>query len=186
MDDLKVIESCLMGNGNMFSHIIDRYKNMVYDLAYRMCNNYQEAEDISQEAFLRSYQALSRFNPKYKFSTWLYQVTLNIIRDRFKKKKIKSISLDAPINSDKSNYYHQTSDTTHNPEAILANREKEEYIQQAIFSLPLKYREVIVLRHLKDLSYIEISSILKIPTGTVKVRIYRAREQLRDMLKNIE
>ena len=186
MDDLKVIESCLMGNRNMFSYIIDKYKNMVYDLAYRMCNNYQEAEDISQEAFLRSYQALSRFNPKYKFSTWLYQVTLNIIRDRFKKKKINPISLDAPINPDKSDYYHQTSDATHNPEAILANQEKEEYIQKAILSLPLKYREVIVLRHLKDLSYIEIASILKIPTGTVKIRIFRAREQLRDMLKDVE
>ena len=95
MDDLKIIESCLIGKTDIFSKLIDKYKNMVYDLAYRMTNNAHEAEDISQEAFLRSYQALSRFNPKYKFSTWLYQVTLNIIRDKLKKKTIAYITLVA-------------------------------------------------------------------------------------------
>jgi len=184
MDDLKIIESCLSGNVNIFSHLIDKYKNMVYDLAYRMCNNFQEAEDISQEAFLRAYQALSRFNPNYKFSTWLYQVTLNIIRDRFKKKTLKPTSLDAPIAFNGSDYFHQLTDSKDNPEEIVTNQEKAYQIQQAILSLPLKYREVTVLRHLKDLSYIEIASILKMPTGTVKIRLYRAREKLREILKN--
>jgi len=184
MDDLKIIESCLMGNADIFSHLIDKYKNMVYDLAYRMCNNSHEAEDISQEAFLRSYQALSRFNPQYKFSTWLYQVTLNIIRDRFKKKTIKSVSLDAPVTSNDSDYFHQPEDSSYNPEEIFTQQEKARRIQQAILSLSVKYREVTVLRHFKDLSYIEIASILKIPSGTVKIRLYRAREKLKEMLKD--
>lgn len=184
MDELKIIESCLLGNVNLFSHLIEKYKNMVYDLAYRMCNNCQEAEDVSQEAFLRAYQALSRFNPKYKFSTWLYQVTLNIIRDRLKKKKIKPISFDAPNNYNDSDYFHQAPDSKHDPEKIITKQEKINYVQQAILSLPLKYREVTVLRHLKDLSYVEIGLILKIPTGTVKIRLYRAREQLKIILKD--
>ena len=182
MDDLKIIESCLLGNTQMFSRLIDNYKNMVYNLAYRMSNNSQEAEDISQEAFLRAYQSLARFNPSYKFSTWLYQITLNIIRDKFKKKEIDYVSLDTPIETDDSEFYPQPADLTNNPEQIIAQKEDAQAIQEAIYSLPLKYREVIVLRHLQDLSYIEIANILKLPQGTVKVRLYRAREQLKKIL----
>jgi RNA polymerase sigma-70 factor (ECF subfamily) len=148
-----------------------------------MSNNPHEAEDISQEAFLRAYQSLARFNPSYKFSTWLYQITLNIIRDRFKKKELNYVSLDTPVETDDSEIYPQPADLTNNPEQIIVQQEHAQAIQQAILSLPLKYREIIVLRHLQDLSYIEISNILKLPTGTVKVRLYRAREQLRKILK---
>ena len=183
MDDLKIIESCLLGNTQMFSRLIDNYKNMVYNLAYRMSNNPQEAEDISQEAFLHTYQSLARFNPSYKFSTWLYQITLNIIRDKYKKKEIDYISLDTPVETDDSEFYHQPADLTNNPEQIISQKENLQTIQQAIYSLPLKYREVIVLRHLQDLSYMEIGNILKLPPGTVKVRLYRAREQLRKIIE---
>ena len=182
MDDLKIIESCLLGNTQVFSRLIDSYKNMVYNLAYRMSNNPHEAEDISQEAFLRAYQSLAHFNPSYKFSTWLYQITLNIIRDKFKRKEIDYISLDTPVETDDSEFYPQPTNFTNNPEQIITQKENLQTIQQAILSLSLKYREVIVLRHLQDLSYIEIANILKIPSGTVKVRLYRAREQLRKIL----
>jgi len=182
MDELKIIESCLLGNTEVFSQLIDSYKNMVYNLAYRMSNNPQEAEDISQEAFLRAFQSLVHFNSSYKFSTWLYQITLNIIRDRFKKKELNYISLDTPLKKDDREFYPQPADLTHNPEQIMAQQENTQTIQQAILSLPLKYREVIVLRHLQDLSYIEISNILKIPAGTIKIRLYRAREQLKKIL----
>ena len=156
---------------------------MVYNLAYRMSNSPHEAEDISQEAFLRAYQSLARFNPSYKFSTWLYQITLNIIRDRFKKKELNYVSLDAPVETDDSEFYPQPADSTNNPEQIMAQKENARAVQQAILSLPLKYREVLVLRHLQDLSYIEIANILKLPQGTVKVHLYRAREQLRKILE---
>ena len=184
MDDLKIIESCLLGNTQIFSRLIDNHKSMVYNLAYRMSNNPHEAEDISQETFLRAFQSLAHFNPSYKFSTWLYQITLNIIRDRFKKKELNYVSLDAPVETDDSEFYPQPADLTNNPEQIMAQKEDARAIQQAVSSLPLKYREVLVLRHLQDLSYIEISNILKLPSGTVKIRLYRAREQLRKILEN--
>jgi RNA polymerase sigma-70 factor (ECF subfamily) len=129
MDDLKIIESCLLGNTQVFSRLIDNYKNMVYNLA----------------------------------------------RDRFKKKELNYVSLDAPVETDDSEFYPQPADLTNNPEQIIAQKENLQAIQQAIHSLPLKYREVVVLRHLQDLSYIEISNILKLPSGTVKIRLYRAR-----------
>ena len=184
MDDLKIIEYCLLGNTKEFSKLIDKYKNMVYNLTYHMCNNLDDAEDLSQEAFLRAFQSLSRFNPSYKFSTWLYQITLNIVRDRFKKKSLNCLSLDAPIETDDSEIYRQHSDQTNNPEEIFSRKEKSRNIESAILSLPLTYREVIVLRHLQNLSYSEISSILKIPTSIVKVRLYRARQAFKKILLN--
>lgn len=182
MDELKIIECCLLGNREEFSKLIDKYKNMVYNLTYRMCNNLDDAEDLSQEAFLRAFQSLSRFNPAYKFSTWLYQITLNIVRDRFKKKNLNCLSLDVPIETNDSEIYRQHSDHTNNPEEIFSRKEKSKSIERAILSLPLTYREVIVLRHLQNLSYSEISSILKMPTGVIKVRLYRARQALKKIL----
>ena len=184
MDDLKIIEYCLLGNTKEFSKLIDKYKNMVYNLTYRMCNNLNDAEDLSQETFLRAFQSLSHFNPSYKFSTWLYQITLNIVRDRFKKKSLNCLSLDAPIETDDSEIYRQHSDQTNNPEEIFSRKEKSRNIESAILSLPLTYREVIVLRHLQNLSYSEISSILKLPTGVIKVRLFRARQALKKILLN--
>ena len=186
MDDLKIIERCLLGNREEFSKLIDKYKNMVYNLTYRMCNNLDDAEDLSQEAFLRAFQSLSRFNPSYKFSTWLYQITLNIVRDRFKKRSLNCLSLDASIETDDSEIYlqHPNSDHANNPEEAFSRKEKSKSIEKAILSLPLTYREVIVLRHLQNFSYSEISSILKIPASTVKIRLYRAREQLKKILLN--
>jgi len=182
MDDLKIIEYCLLGNTEEFSKLIDKYKNMVYNLAYRMCNNLDDAEDLSQEAFLRAFQCLPRFNPTYKFSTWLYQITLNIIRDRFRKKSLSCVSLDAPIETEDSKIYQQHSDYTNNPEEVITQQEKIKSIEKTIISLPLTYREVIVLRHLQGLSYSEISNILKIPTNIVKIRLYRARQTLKEIL----
>ena len=143
MDDLKIIESCLLGNTQTFSRLIDNYKNMVYNLAYRMSNNPHESEDISQEAFLRAFQSLARFNPSYKFSTWLYQITLNIIRDKSKRKEIDYVSLDAPIETSDSEYYLQPADLTNNPEEIITRQENTQVIQKAIRSLPLDRKSVV-------------------------------------------
>lgn len=182
MDELKIIESCLLGNTKVFSQLIDLYKNMVYNLAYRMSNNRQEAEDISQEAFLRTFQSLAHFNPSYKFSTWLYQITLNIIRDRYKKKELSYVSIDTPVETDDSEFYPQAPDSSNDPAQVISQVENFKIIQRAILSLSLQYREVVVLRHIQDLSYIEIANILKIPSGTVKIRLHRAREQLKKIL----
>jgi len=182
-DDLKIIEACLLGNSDAFSGIINRYKAMVYNLAYRMCGNFHDSEDVTQEAFVKTYRSLSHYNPSYRFSTWLYQITLNIIRDRLKKKKVDSISLDRPFPDGQIIKDGLISGKENNPEQYLTDQERREKIQQAIMSLPVQYREIIVLRHLEDLSYQELASILKVSPDAVKVRLYRAREQLKYFLK---
>lgn len=181
--DNLLIEQCLKGQQSSFSELIDEYKNLVFNLAYRMTNNLDDAKDISQEVFIRVYKSLYNFNPNYKFSTWLYQVTLNFCRDRFRKGKIPSVSLDAPLNEDdQKNFSSLIPNNENNPEEIFIEAEQTNFINALISSLPPKYREVIVLRHLRDLSYDEMSKILNISIGSVKTRLFRARGLLRNKL----
>jgi len=185
--DNLLIEQCLKGQQSSFSELIDEYKNMVFSLSYKMTNSLEDAEDISQEVFIRVYKSLYNFNPRYKFSTWLYQLTLNICRDRFRKGKIPSVSLDSPLNKDDQKDLRSIiPDNQNNPEDIIMGVEQTNFINDLITSLPLKYREVIILRHLKDLSYDEMSKILNISLGSVKTRLFRARELLKNKLKKNE
>ncbi len=178
--DNLLIEQCLKGQQSSFSELIDEYKNMVFSLSYKMTNSLEDAEDISQEVFIRVYKSLYNFNPRYKFSTWLYQMTLNLCRDRFRKGKIPSVSLDSPLNKDDQKDLRSIiPDNQNNPEDIIMGVEQTNFINDLITSLPLKYREVIILRHLKDLSYDEMSKILNISLGSVKTRLFRARELLK-------
>ena len=182
-----LIEQCLKGQQSSFSELIDEYKNMVFSLSYKMTNSLEDAEDISQEVFIRVYKSLYNFNPRYKFSTWLYQLTLNICRDRFRKGKIPSVSLDTPPNKDdQKDFSSIIPDNQNNPEDIIMGVEQTNFINDLITSLPLKYREVIILCHLKDLSYDEMSKILNISLGSVKTRLFRARELLKNKLKKNE
>ena len=185
--DNLLIEQCLKGQQSSFSELIDEYKNMVFSLSYKMTNSLEDAEDISQEVFIRVYKSLYNFNPNYKFSTWLYQMTLNLCRDRFRKGKIPSVSLDSPLNKDDQKDLRSIiPDNQNNPEDIIMGVEQTNFINDLITSLPLKYREVIILRHLKDLSYDEMSKILNISLGSVKTRLFRARELLKNKLKKNE
>jgi len=182
--DNLLIEQCLKGQQSSFSELIDKYKNLVFNLAYRTTNNLEDAEDISQEVFIRVYKSLYNFNPRYKFSIWLYQVTLNLCRDRFRKGKILSVSLDALSNeADQKNFKSLIADPKNNLEEIFLQAEQTNFINDLIVSLPFKYREVIILRHLRDLSYEEMSKILNISLGSVKSRLFRAREILKNKLK---
>ena len=182
--DNLLIEQCLNGRQGSFSKLIDKYKKLTFNVAYRMTNNLQDAEDISQEVFIRVYRSLYNFNPNYKFSTWLYQMTLNICRDRFRKGKIPSVSLDAPFNKDdQKDFSSIIPDNQNNPEDIIMGVEQTNFINDLIASLPPKYREVITLRHLRDLSYEEMSKILNISLGSVKSRLFRARELLKNKLQ---
>jgi len=182
--DNLLIEQCLKGQQSSFSELVNKYKSLVFNLSYRMTNNLEDAEDISQEVFIRVYKSLYNFNPRYKFSTWLYQVTLNLCRDRFRKGKIPSISLDTPPNEgDQKDFNSLIADPKNNQEEIFLQVEQTNFINDLIASLPLKYREVIILRHLRDLSYEEMSKILNISLGSVKSHLFRARELLKNKLK---
>ncbi|MDZ5474160.1 RNA polymerase sigma factor SigW [Bacillus sp. 31A1R] len=179
------IKQVLKGDQSAFAEIVEIYKDKVYQLCYRMLGNRHEAEDMAQEAFIRAYVNITRFNINLKFSTWLYRIATNLCIDRIRKKK-PDYYLDAEVSgTDGLTMYSQVAADTSLPEDDLENLELQETIQKEISKLPEKYRSVIVLKYIEELSLNEISEILDIPLGTVKTRIHRGREALRHQLRNV-
>lgn len=179
----KRIKEVIKGDQNAFGEIVELYKDKVFQLCYRMLGNRHEAEDIAQEAFIRAYVNINSFNINLKFSTWIYRIATNLCIDRIRKKK-PDYYLDAEVSgSDGLTMYSQIAADTALPEEELQSLELQETIQKEISKLPEKYRTVIVLRYIEELSLNEISEILDLPLGTVKTRIHRGREALRQQLR---
>jgi len=181
--NLLLIKKALQGDEQAFAQIVERYRNQIYGFIYRMVKDRVEAEDLTQETFIKAYNALGSFNTEYAFSTWLYKIATNNCIDFFRKRRLKTYSLDNPIQAKDGELTRDFPDHDLGPEKGLISREKTLQIQDAIESLPPKYKQAILLRHAKDKSYEEIAEELNIPLGTVKVRIFRAREMLKKKLK---
>jgi RNA polymerase sigma-70 factor (ECF subfamily) len=181
----KRIKQVKKGDRNAYADIVDIYKDKIYQLCYRMLGNAHEAEDIAQEALIRAYVNIENFDINRKFSTWLYRIATNLTIDRIRKKK-PDYFLDAEVSgTDGLNMYSQIAADGKLPEEEVMTIELQETIQEKILRLPEKYRAVIVLKYIDELSLIEISEILNIPVGTVKTRIHRGREALRKQLRDL-
>lgn len=181
----KRIKQVLKGDQGAYGEIVEIYKDKVFQLCYRILGNRHEAEDMAQEAFIRAYVNISSFNIDLKFSTWLYRIATNLCIDRIRKKK-PDYYLDAEVSgTDGLTMYSQVASDTTLPEDEIESLELQETIQREITKLPEKYRSVIVLKYIEELSLNEISEILDIPLGTVKTRIHRGREALRHQLRNV-
>jgi len=181
----KRIKQVLKGDQNAYADIVNLYQHKLYQICYRMLGNKQEAEDIAQEAFVRAYINLHSYDQKRKFSTWIYRIATNLCIDRIRKKK-PDYYLDAEVaGTDGLDMYSQIAADEKLPEDVVAQMELQERIQYEISRLPDKYRSVIVLKYIEELSLQEISEILDMPLGTVKTRIHRGREALRKQLNNL-
>ncbi len=178
-----LVQKAVQGDREAFNKIVQRYRGQIYGFIFRMVKNREEAEDLVQETFIKAYRALGSFNTEYAFSTWLYKIATNNCIDHFRKRRLKTYSLDKPIQSKDGELARDFPDTAQGPETGLISREKTLQIQKAINSLPEKYKQAILLRHARDKSYEEIAKELDLPLGTVKVRIFRAREMLKKKLK---
>ncbi len=182
-NDSELINKAKNGDAKAYEGLLKKYKNSVYNLVYRMVRDIQEAEDLTQEAFIKAFNSLASFNEEYAFSTWLYKIATNNCIDFFRKRKLQTYSLDKPIQYKDSEIQHEIPDPDLNPEKSILARERSNMIQKAIKTLPKKYYTAIVLRHNDEKSYEEIAEILDLPLGTVKARIFRAREMLNKALK---
>lgn len=181
----KRIKQVLKGDQNAYADIVNLYQHKLYQICYRMLGNKQEAEDIAQEAFVRAYINLHSYDQKRKFSTWLYRIATNLCIDRIRKKK-PDYYLDAEVaGTDGLDMYSQIAADEKLPEDVVTQMELQDRIQYEISRLPDKYRSVIVLKYIEELSLQEISEILDMPLGTVKTRIHRGREALRKQLNNL-
>lgn len=181
----KRIKQVLKGDQSAYEDIVNLYQHKLYQVCYRMLSSKEEAEDITQEAFVRAYINLHSFDQKRKFSTWIYRIATNLCIDRIRKKK-PDYYLDAEVaGTEGLDMYSQIAADEKLPEETVEQMELQERIQYEISRLPDKYRAVIVLKYIEELSLQEISEILEMPLGTVKTRIHRGREALRKQLANV-
>ncbi|WP_166246155.1 RNA polymerase sigma factor SigW [Paenibacillus turpanensis] len=170
------------GNRRAFADLVELYKDKMFHLGLRMLSNRQEAEDIVQETFLRVYMNLDRYDENQKFSTWIYRIATNLCIDRLRKRKA-SYSLDAEISDGEGqDFYSMLRSEDPTPEDVLLLSETKQKIHNAIRELPEKYKSVVILRYLHDLSLQEIGDVLNMPVTTVKTRVHRGREYLRKIL----
>lgn len=175
INDNLIVKKVLEGDKEAFGELINKYSEKVYNLILRMINNSEEAKDISQKVFLRAYSYLYSFNPKQKFLTWLLRIAMNLSYDYLKKKKGQSF-----ISFEELDFKTLQSLTQDLPKLDI---ETEKLIQNEIYNLKEKYEVVILLKYVDGLNYEEISDILNVSVGVVKMRIKRAKSILYKRLK---
>ncbi len=183
--DREIINEVLDGNTEIFQLIIFRYQKVIFNYIYRMVKHRQEAEDLAQETFVRVFSKLKRYDHAYEFSTWIYRIALNVCRDFFRRKKFFFFSLQNPVGEEEESEFADfiAQESFSDPDGVILNQELKLEIEKAILRLPVKFREIIVLRHIDGLSYEEIANVTSLPIGTVKTYIYRARKKLQDDLR---
>ncbi|MBV8748081.1 MAG: sigma-70 family RNA polymerase sigma factor [Candidatus Eremiobacteraeota bacterium] len=171
VDDQALIIATLAGQTDAFGELVRRYERAVYNLALRTLHDRTEAEDATQEAFLKAYRALNSFRPGAKFSTWIFTICYRGCCDRLAKRKRLS-----------GDELPDRADPSAGPEALAERNDEARRLRAAIDALPEKYRTVVTLYHLQGKQYEEIASVLNLPLGTVKTHLFRAKEQLRKAL----
>ena len=177
-NDQYYINKVCAGNTNAFAFLVEKYKDMVFTLAIRMTRSREEAEEISQDAFIKAYKSLPKFKGDSKFSTWLYKIAYNLSIDYLKKQKrlIKSDLIDE-INEGNLGLEQDVL-------SLIENKERKQIIEKAIYLLPEDDRVIITLFYFEELSLNEISDVVNIKANAVKVKLHRSRKKLYELLKN--
>ncbi|MGM8216670.1 RNA polymerase sigma factor SigW [Bacillaceae bacterium W0354] len=179
------IKQIKKGNHEAFGVIVDQYQNQIYQHCYRMLGNHHDAQEITQEAFLKAYANIHTFKKNKKFAPWLYRIASNLCIDYLRKKKPINI-LDQEIKgSEQITLLDQLESKFDSPDTAYEQLEHRELIQSYLLTLPDKYRSVIVLKYIQEMSLQEISETLDLPMGTVKTHLHRAREALRKSIREL-
>lgn len=178
-----LLERSKAGDVAAFEILIEAYQKKIFNLAYRILGNYDDAGDQAQEALIRIFKSIANFKEQSSFSTWVYRITTNVCLDEIRKKKNKRVlSLDEEIHVEDGEMKRQIISDDPLPDEIAEREELRSIVSSAIESLPEEQRIVITLRDIQGLSYEEIAEVLDCPSGTVKSRINRARQALKFVL----
>jgi RNA polymerase sigma-70 factor, ECF subfamily len=189
-EDAELVEQSRQGDVAAFGRLVVKYQDQVFNTCWRMCGDRTEAEDLTQEAFVRAFQSIGRFWGRAKFSTWVFRIAVNlVISGRRKKKGRATYSLEERIDRDDGGASRSAMDGLASDEATPERRtldaEQQRLVVEALRGLDEESRAVVVLRDLEAIGYEEIAEILEIPAGTVKSRLHRARLALREKLSGI-
>jgi len=182
--DPELIRKVREGSLSAFEELFNTYQRRVYNLIYRMVGNDQDAADLTQEAFVRIFNARHRLKSEETFLAWMRAIATNLCRDHFRKCKrtIRADSLDAPVCLEDDEVQQDVEDWSNNPERALDKKDMQEAVQGALETLSDEHRTVVVLHHIEGMDLKEIARELGVPEGTVKSRLARAREELKRKL----
>ncbi len=175
--DRELVAIAVDGFDGSFEELVRRYQRPIAAYVYRMVGNYESALDLTQEIFIKVYNSLHRYRAEFKFSTWIYKIAHNAAVDHLRRTSTREQSLVAGTESDSFELPIESAHLT--PEQESERKERRGEIESVVRALPANYRELIILRHSQDLSYEEIVEVTGLPLGTVKNRLFRAREMMR-------
>jgi RNA polymerase sigma-70 factor (ECF subfamily) len=185
--DQQVVEFARSGREAAFRELVRRYQRPVFSLIYRMVRDRELAEDLAQETFIKVLNAIERYRPEFKFSSWIFKIANNATIDHLRRKELDTLSLEGGPDATTPDRIEATAlkigDTTENPLEELEARELGSAIERAVATLRPEYKACIILRHVEGRPYEEISEILDLPLGTIKTYIHRARAELRELLE---
>jgi len=184
MDDRALVERIVSGERELFTDLVARYEKRILNYVYRIIHRYEDAHDLTQEIFIKVFMALDRYDPKYQFSTWIFRIAQNSAIDTLRKRSLPEVSLTKSGPDDEDGKEREVADDGISPYRELKNKELSAAIDDAIEHLPTDYRELIQLRHFGELSYEEIADLKEMPLGTVKNKLFRARNMLKDSLSH--
>ena len=180
LGDGELVSSAIAGREAGFEELVRRYQRPIAAYVYRMVGDYDAALDLTQEVFIKVYNSLTRYRSEFKFSTWIYKIAHNAAIDHLRRHTVREQALTGSIDGDRREISIESRRLT--PEQESECRERRSEIESVVQLLPAAYRELIALRHSHDLSYDEIAEVTGLPLGTVKNRLFRAREAMRDQL----
>jgi len=179
LTDGELIVDAIGGRADGFEELVRRYQRPITSYVFRMLGDYESSLDVTQEVFIKVYNSLSKYSPEYKFSTWLYRIAHNAAVDHLRRNSVTPQSLETE-NADGS-FTIQLESRAPTPEQDRERSEWRTEIDAVVKCLPAAYRDLILLRHARDLSYDEIAEVTGLPLGTVKNRLFRAREMMREI-----
>jgi len=182
-EDYDYVLKAIDGDQKAYAVLMNRYRNSIFHMMLKMVNNREDADDLTIEAFGKAFHKLHSYAPNYAFSTWLFKIAINNCIDHIRKKRIKLLSIDDPIEHNSDNdYSNNIRSTALNPEQSLVREQRVYLMRTVLTKLSDKYRQMIELRYFEELSYDEIAVRLEIPLGTVKAQLFRAKEILHNIL----
>lgn len=188
-EDRVLVEDFHAKDAGAFDKLVVKYQDMIFNLCYRLIGDYDEAHDCAQETFIKVYRNLNSFKFKSSFSTWIYRIAVNTCKNYITssaiRMKMKMIRIDNPGRPGNGMQSIDIQDQSSNPAILFERREKERDIQMAIESLPRNQRILVVLRDIEGRTYEEIAAITGLKSGTVKSKLSRARQNLRERLKEV-
>jgi RNA polymerase sigma-70 factor (ECF subfamily) len=182
-EDKDIIEKTLSGEKEAFELLIRKYENPMFNYIGRMVRERELALELTQEVFLKSYASLHSYQTKYKFSTWLFKIASNLIIDYWRKKRIPALSLDQQDNRGYQKVSLQVSDQKPSITKKYELSELKARIEETLEEIPTPLKELFIWRHMNELSYAEIAEIKNIPVGTVKNRVFQAKEMILRLLE---